>query len=60
MAKRKRSRRLYVTGEELTSRWETHVGAMINYGVLCEQMKSIAMKYIQTLQDYHMQVCLLV
>ena len=29
MAKRKRSRRLYVTGEDLTSRWKTHAGAMI-------------------------------
>lgn len=29
MAKRKRSKRLYVTGEDLTSRWKTHAGAMI-------------------------------
>ena len=29
MAKRKRSRRLYVTGEDLTSRWKTHAGAML-------------------------------
>ena len=29
MAKRKRSRRLYVTGEDLTRDWKTHAGAMI-------------------------------
>ena len=29
MAKRKRSKRLYVTGEDLMGRWKTHAGAMI-------------------------------
>ena len=29
MAKRKRSRRLYVTGEDLMGRWKTHAGSMI-------------------------------